>query len=63
MSNHTTGLSGLSGLGSGNTPLANQVAGHQNVLSDSSGSLVIKVYLMFTLKYDTNALLLYLYWI
>ncbi len=26
------------------TPLANQVAGHQNVLSDASGSLVIKVW-------------------
>lgn len=27
----------------GSTPLANQVAGHQNVMSDASGSLVIKV--------------------
>jgi hypothetical protein len=26
------------------TPLANQVAGHQNVLADASGSLVIKVH-------------------
>lgn len=30
----------------GSTPLANQVAGHQNVLSDASGSLVIKVRLV-----------------
>jgi hypothetical protein len=30
-------------LGQPSTPLLNQVAGHQGVMSDASGSLVIKV--------------------
>ena len=41
-----TRLAMPAGLAGGSTPLANQVAGHQNVRADASGSLVIKVGLL-----------------
>jgi 1D-myo-inositol-tetrakisphosphate 5-kinase/inositol-polyphosphate multikinase len=43
-------MSGLS-IARASTPLANQVAGHQNVMSDESGSLVIKVTLGYRVRH------------